>query len=87
MKVGFEPSNLWKLGIQESGRIINDYFNYDAFAKEFNGKKAKIITSIAMFYDLEDPNEFVSDIKRCLERDGVWIVQMNQILSSCYNII
>lgn len=79
MKVGFEPSNLWKLGIQESGRIINDYFNYDAFAKEFNGKKAKIITSIAMFYDLEDPNEFVSDIKRCLERDGVWIVQMNYL--------
>jgi hypothetical protein len=32
-----------------------------------------------MFYDLEDPNSFVEDIKKCLDKDGVWIIQMNYL--------
>jgi len=77
--VGFEPSNLWKLGIEGNSRIINDYFNYETFQKELGKKKVKVITSIAMFYDLEDPNAFVEDIKKCLDENGVWIVQMNYL--------
>lgn len=77
--VGFEPSNLWKLGIEGNSRIINDYFNYEAFQRELGKRKAKVITSIAMFYDLEDPNAFVEDIKKCLDENGVWIVQMNYL--------
>jgi hypothetical protein len=77
--VGFEPSNLWKLGIDGTSKIINDYFNFEAFKKEFGDKKAKLITSIAMFYDLEDPNTFVEDVKKCLDKDGVCIIQMNYL--------
>jgi hypothetical protein len=77
--VGFEPSNLWKLGIEGTSRIINDYFSYEALQREFGNKKARLITSIAMFYDLEDPNTFVEDIKKCLDKDGVWIIQMNYL--------
>ncbi len=79
LKVGFEPSNLWNLGLENNTKIINDYFNYDSFNKEFGNKKAKAITSIAMFYDLEDPNTFVEDIKKCLDKNGVWIIQMNYL--------
>jgi hypothetical protein len=32
-----------------------------------------------MFYDLEDPNTFVDDIKQCLDKDGIWIIQMNYL--------
>ena len=35
-----------------------------------------VITSIAMFYDLENPNKFVGDIARCMDEQGVWIIQM-----------
>jgi len=77
--VGFEPSNLWKLGVEGTSKIINDYFSYEAFHREFGNKKAKLITSIAMFYDLEDPNAFVEDIRKCLDKDGVWIIQMNYL--------
>jgi NDP-4-keto-2,6-dideoxyhexose 3-C-methyltransferase len=77
--VGFEPSNLWELGVKGTSKIINDYFNYKAFKREFKGKKAKLITSIAMFYDLETPNTFVEDIKKCLQKDGLWIIQMNYL--------
>lgn len=77
--VGFEPSNLWELGVEGTSKIINDYFNYKAFKREFRGKMAKVITSIAMFYDLEDPNTFVGDVKKCLHNDGLWIIQMNYL--------
>ena len=33
--VGFEPSNLWELGIEGTSKIINDYFNYETFRREF----------------------------------------------------
>ena len=48
-------------------------------SREFGDQKAKLITSISMFYDLEDPNTFVEDIKKCLDKDGVWIIQMNYL--------
>lgn len=78
-KVGFEPSNLWELGRSADTTIVHDYFNHAAFQRHFPDKKAKIITSVAMFYDLEKPNEFVEDIKRCLDNDGLWIIQMNYL--------
>src|SRR4030043_264420 len=77
--IGFEPSDLWKLGIKGNSKMINDYFNHETFRRECGNKKAKVITSIAMFYDLEDPNTFVEDIKKCLEKNGVWMIQMNYL--------
>ena len=38
--------------------------------------KAMIITSIAMFYDVDDPNSFVSAIKNWLHPNGIWVLQM-----------
>ena len=35
---------------------------------KFGGKKAKIITSIAMFYDLDEPLKFVREIFNILAR-------------------
>ncbi|MDE1854713.1 MAG: class I SAM-dependent methyltransferase [Candidatus Micrarchaeota archaeon] len=79
-KVGFEPSNLWEAGATDPNTtVIHDYFSHSAFAKNFPGKRAKVITAIAMFYDLDDPNGFVEDIKKCLDKDGVWIIQMNYL--------
>ena len=77
--VGFEPSDLWKLATNGNYKIIHDYFNSEVFKREFKNEKAKLITSISMFYDLEDPNTFVEDIKKCLDKDGVWIIQMNYL--------
>ena len=77
--VGFEPSNLFKLAFKGNTKIFNTYFNYHSFQEEFGEKKSKVITSIAMFYDLEDPNSFVDDITKCLDANGVWIIQMNYL--------
>lgn len=76
-RVGFEPAkNLAPLAAVGTTKVFNDYFNYGPFQREFGDAKARIITSIAMFYDLENPNQFVRDITQCLDRDGLWIIQM-----------
>lgn len=78
--VGFDPAkNLVPEARVGTTKIINDYFNYEAFEENFPGKKAKVITSIAMFYDLDDPNKFVSDVVKCLRPDGLWIIQMSYL--------
>ncbi len=79
-RVGFDPAkNLIPEARVGTTRVINDFFNYEAFEENFPNEKAKIITSIAMFYDLDDPNKFVSDIVKCLHPDGLWIIQMSYL--------
>ncbi|MGH9877821.1 MAG: class I SAM-dependent methyltransferase, partial [Nitrososphaerales archaeon] len=84
--VGFEPAkNLVEEVSTGTTKVINDFFSYPAFEKEFRDEKAKVVTSIAMFYDLETPNRFVSDLKKMLHRDGIWIVQMNYLAAMLAN--
>jgi hypothetical protein len=52
--------------------VVPDFFSGARFLDATGGKRAKIITSIAMFYDLEDPNAFVRDIAASLAPEGVW---------------
>src|SRR3989441_5173481 len=78
--IGFEPAeNLVEDARKDTHWIFNDFFRADVFLDKFADEKAKIITSIAMFYDLEDPNTFVHDVAECLLSDGVWVVQQNYL--------
>ena len=58
----------------------------DIFEKEFKSEfkklniKFDIITSIAMFYDLDDPNIFVKEIKNFLKSDGIWVFELSYLL-------
>ena len=51
---------------------IEDFFPSNILNSKIKLKKAKLITSFSMFYDLEDPFEFSCQIKKMLTRDGVW---------------
>ena len=78
--VGFDPAeNMAEFSKKTGAKIIIDYFNENSFKKEFVNKKAKIITSIAMFYDLDDPNIFVKDISKILDNEGVWIIELSYL--------
>lgn len=75
--VGFEPAkNLIEYNGKGTTKIISDFFGFAAWQKEFGDKKAQAITAIAMFYDLDDPNAFVSDIVKCLDDEGMLVIQM-----------
>lgn len=52
--------------------VVTEFFSGQSFLAVSGGHRAKIITSIAMFYDLEDPNAFVHDIAEALASDGIW---------------
>ena len=78
--VGFEPAeNLVEEARKGTHWIFNDFFSAKAFKQKFGERKAKIVTSVAMFYDLEDPNSFVADVAEILDPDGVWVVQQNYL--------
>lgn len=80
-RLAIEPSNLWKLAVGKVDEIINDYFTKEVVVKQYSDTKAKVITAIAMFYDLEDPHKFVQDMKDILADDGIIVIQMMDLMS------
>lgn len=71
-RIACEPSNQAEKAKKHADLVVQNYFDgQEAF------EDAKIITSAAMFYDVEDPNQFVRNIHRCLADDGIWINQLN----------
>jgi hypothetical protein len=85
-RVGFEPSkNVANESSAKGLKVINDFFNSEKFKKEFGEKKAKVITAISMFYDLDDPNKFLEDIIECLDREGLFVIQQNYLLTMLEN--
>ncbi|HBW21917.1 MAG: methyltransferase [Elusimicrobia bacterium GWA2_56_46] len=72
-KVGIDPTGKkFKEYYTKGISLIPDFFSAAAFRKLFPNEKAKIVTSIAMFYDLDRPKDFVRDIESVLADDGVW---------------
>lgn len=85
-RIGFEPAtNLVTEAKTHATHIVNDFFSHKAFSKVANGKQATIITTIAMFYDLENPHTFVRDVNTSLAQNGIWIIQMASLLSTVQN--
>jgi len=75
-RVGFEPAeNLAGEASLGTDWIIPGFFS----ALPLAGEQFRVITSIAMFYDLEDPNAFVADVARLLAPNGVWVIEMHYL--------
>ncbi len=73
-RVGIDPSNVPQVRPDGMGcRVINDLFP----SQQLEGLEFDIITSIAMFYDLEDPVAFCHAIRDALSATGTWIVEMS----------
>jgi hypothetical protein len=58
-------------------QLVPDFFSAALLNKSFPRKKAKIITSFAMFYDLEDPISFMREVFEVLADDGVWVFEQS----------
>jgi hypothetical protein len=72
-RIGIDPtiSKFKKYYDDKTILLVDDFFNSENYYKKIK-KKAKLITSLAMFYDLDDPNDFVSNICEVLDDDGIW---------------
>lgn len=78
----YETKGLHRIGIDPTAAkfsefyppdvaVAADFFSADKF-RELSDEPARIITSLAMFYDLEDPVAFARDVRACLAEDGIW---------------
>lgn len=86
-RIGFDPVSKFAEFYNEEGLIfINDYFNKESFLKVYKGRKPKIITAISCFYDLEDPNVFVEDIRSILHPQGVFVIEQNYLGTMIENL-
>ncbi len=81
--LGFYPGTVTRAGMDPTAtkfrehyspgiEVIADFFSAAEFQRHFGERKAKIITSIAMFYDLEVPMAFVEQVASILDDDGIW---------------
>jgi NDP-4-keto-2,6-dideoxyhexose 3-C-methyltransferase len=77
-RVGFDPTGeKFEKYYPDNITLIKDYFCSKIFREKLGNKKAKVVTSIAMFYDLEKPLEFVQEIYDVLSNDGIWVFEQS----------
>jgi SAM-dependent methyltransferase len=76
VKFGIDPSDI---AIERSGDaiIVQDIFPSEQLIEKLAGRECDIVTSIAMFYDLEDPIAFSRGVKRIMGPDGIWVFEMS----------
>jgi hypothetical protein len=78
-RVGIDPADSTYLAeSQKHGEIVQDFFSVKAYQRSSVAeKKCDVITTIAMFYDLEEPGIFLDDIYELLKDEGVWVMQLS----------
>jgi len=77
--LGIDPSDVALMAREKGFQVVNDFFSARAFKTAYPEDKARVITSISMFYDLEDPHAFVADIAASLREDGIWILEQSYL--------
>ena len=65
---------------------VPEFFSSKTISKYLKSEKAKIITSISMFYDLPAPIQFAQDIYECLDSDGIWHLEQSYMPLMLKNI-
>jgi len=86
LRIAVEPiKKLAILSDKSAEIVINDFFNYATVKPRLKNIKADIITAISCFYDMEEPNKFISDAKKILSSDGVLVIQQNYLVGMLKN--
>ncbi len=77
-RIAYEPArNLYQTLRPHCSVLFPDFF---AVNGAWTAEKVEIVTSIAMFYDLDQPHVFVQDVCKVLAPKGVWCVQQAYLL-------
>ena len=84
------PSYMTRIGVDPSAEKFLSFYPRETISivgffpnREVDAllevQKAKVITSIAMFYDLEDPLMFAARVKDALSPDGLWYIEQSYL--------
>lgn len=77
-RIGIDPADdsFYQEAILHADTIIQDYFSADVYKNKIENK-AKIITVISMFYDLQTPNIFLKDVYDIMDDNGLLVIQVS----------
>lgn len=79
-RVGMDPTaERFRSYYPPAAIILPEFFSSETFDRRLGGAKAKVVTSIAMFYDLDAPLEFARQVKDVLADDGVWLFEQSHL--------
>lgn len=62
----------------KNSKVVTEFFSKESYFSVAS-EKAKIITSISMFYDLDEPVKFAKAIASVLSDDGVWVFEQSYL--------
>ncbi len=81
-RISVEPiKKLAEISKKHANEVVNNFFSYEAYKRKTKNLKADVISAISCFYDMEDPNKFVADVKKIMKEDGIFIIQQNYLVS------
>lgn len=79
-RIGIDPTSAkFRQYYPPDVSIVTSLFSEASFRSVAGDRRAAVITSFAMFYDLEDPIAFMRDIHHCLADDGVWVFEQSYL--------
>lgn len=80
IRIGIDPArNINRSGLDKSIIVKTDYFSKEKALQLSHGSLFKSITSVAMFYDLDDPGTFIDEVKSVLAPGGIWCIQLSYL--------
>ncbi len=77
-RVGMDPTAAKFHAYYPKGvTAIADFFSAALFQNAFPGKRARVVTSFSMFYDLDRPIDFMREVASILEDNGLWVFEQS----------
>ena len=78
VRVGMDPTIIKYKDLYPADVItVPDFFSAASFEEVCPGRKAKVVSTIAMLYDLPDPAGFAQEIREVLADDGFWHIEVS----------
>jgi len=76
--VGIDPTaDKFRRYYPDKVTVVPEFFSAAAYMNAARGRKARIVTSFSMFYDLEDPLAFMREVVEILENNGLWVFEQS----------
>ena len=79
IRVGIDPTGTQFKEYYGDVQLIPTYFSKEVYVNKFGTKRAKIVSSISMFYDLPNPVQFAKDIYEILDDNGIWTCEQSYL--------
>ena len=78
IRVGMDPTIVKYKSLYPNSTIaVSEFFSAAAFESVCPGRKAKVVSTVAMLYDLPDPSGFAKQVRQILADIGFWHIEVS----------